>query len=172
MKMTTSKFRLMYIAAIAVTPVLAAAAHPGAAPAATTPTNAERSAPVAPETAVGTVNAFHEALKRNDTMTALALLSDDVIIFESGGVEKSRAEYAAHHLKADAEFSAGTSRTPVSQNISNTADMATVMRVELVKGSFRGRPVNSRSVETMMLSKTKAGWRIGHIHWSSADIKK
>ena len=172
MTILTGKFCLIHIAAFVATPMLPVAAHPGVAPATMMPTTAKPNALVVPDTAVGTVDAFHAALKRNDTATALMLLSEDVIIFESGVVEKSRAEYAAHHLKSDAEFSAATTRTPVSQNISNAPDMAAVMRVELVKGNFRGRPINSRSVETMMLGKTEAGWRIKHIHWSSADIKK
>lgn len=168
MKSITSKFRIALFAVCVATPLLAVDAHSVSAPA---PTIAGQSAQVASDSAVGTVDAFHAALKRNDTKTALGLLSEDVNIFESGGVENSRAEYAAHHLKSDAEFSAATTRTPVSQQVTNGGSMATVMRVEHVKGSFRGRPVNSRSVETMVLSKTDAGWRIVHIHWSSADIK-
>ena len=54
--------------------------------------------------AVAVVDAFHAALKRGDTIAAAALLVDDVLIFESGGVERTKAEYAARHLPADAAF--------------------------------------------------------------------
>lgn len=169
MKIITAKFRLAQIAALVATPSLPAVAHPDSAPAPTAPATTGQSVPVAADTAVGVVDAFHAALKRNDSKTALGLLSEEVMIFESGSVENSRAEYAAHHLKSDAEFSAATIRTPVSQHVTKEGNMATVMRVEIVTGNFRGRPVNSRSVETMVLNLTDAGWRIVHIHWSSAD---
>lgn len=64
---------------------------------------ASRSAP--PREAAAVVDAFHAALRRGDTRAAAALLSDDALIFETGGAERSKAEYAAHHLPADAEFS-------------------------------------------------------------------
>ena len=59
--------------------------------------------------AVAVVDAFHAALKHGDTSAAAALLADDALIFESGGVERSKAEYAARHLPADAEFAQATS---------------------------------------------------------------
>jgi len=125
----------------------------------------------AADTATDVVNAFHAALKRGDTKTALNLMADDVVIFESGGVERNRAEYEAHHLKSDAAFSAATTTTPISQTIASDGDFSSVMSVEFVKGTFRDRPVNSRSVETMVLRKTEGRWRIIHIHWSSASIQ-
>ena len=55
--------------------------------------------------AAAAVDAFHAALKRGDARAAAALLADDALIFESGGAERSKAEYASHHLGADATFS-------------------------------------------------------------------
>jgi ketosteroid isomerase-like protein len=49
-------------------------------------------------------------------------------------------------------------------------DMAWVMSVETVTGTYRTRAINSQSVETMMLRQMNGQWRIVHIHWSSADI--
>ena len=123
------------------------------------------------DTATDVVNAFHAALKRGDATAALNLMAEDVVIFESGGVERNRAEYATHHLKSDAAFSAATTRTPISQTIASDGNLSSVMSVEFVKGTFRDRPVNSRSVETMVLRKTEGRWRIIHIHWSSANIQ-
>lgn len=123
------------------------------------------------DTATDVVNAFHDALKRGDTKAARDLMAEDVVIFESGGVEQNRAEYEAHHLKSDAAFSAATTRTPISQTIASDGDFSSILRVESVKGTFRDRPVNIRSVETMVLRKIEAQWRIMHIHWSSVDIK-
>ena len=121
-------------------------------------------------TPAGTVDAFHAALARGDTVGALDLLAEDVLIFESGGIERSRAEYASHHLGADAEFAAAVTRTPVSRSHGEQGDAAWVTSVETVKGTFRGRAIDSRSVETMLLRRTAGRWRIQHIHWSSANL--
>src|SRR3546814_15767141 len=50
-------------------------------------------APTALE-ATAVVDAFHAALDHGNEVDALALLADDVLIFESGGAERSKAEYA------------------------------------------------------------------------------
>ena len=130
-------------------------------------------APIATNVAaspVGTVAAFHAALTRGDTGAALALLVEDVRIFESGGVERNRAEYAAHHLQADAAFSAAVRRTLIDQSSGEDGDTAWVMTIETVAGTYRARAINSRSVETMILRRRDGNWRIVHIHWSSADV--
>jgi len=56
----------------------------------------------------GTVNRFHDALASGDRARALELLDPGIVIYESGGAELSRDEYASHHLAADREFSAAT----------------------------------------------------------------
>ena len=49
------------------------------------------------------VHDYHTALETGDSVKALALLSDDAVILESGSVE-SRAEYRSHHLPEDIKF--------------------------------------------------------------------
>ena len=163
-----SAVRTARLLGLALTPLMLAAVHPNAhamSSAANPPLLAY------PDTATDVVNAFHAALKRGDATAALNLMAEDVVIFETGGVERNRAEYEAHHLKSDAAFSAATTRTPISQTIASDGNFSSVMSVEFVKGTFRDRPVNSRSVETMVLRKTEERWRIIHIHWSSANIQ-
>ena len=50
-----------------------------------------------------TVERFHRALADADSAGALALLTADVQILESGGAQ-DRAEYRSHHLGSDIEF--------------------------------------------------------------------
>ena len=119
-------------------------------------------------TPVGTVAAFHAALTAGNKAAALALLTEDVLIFESGGVERGRAEFSRHHLEADAAFSAAVQRTLVSRTHDEKADNAWVTSVEKVSGSYRGRAVNNRSLETMLLRRINGSWRITHVHWSSS----
>ena len=146
------------------------AAHPVPHDGPRPPASANREAPVDAATPVGTVMAFHAALASGDTAAALTYLAEDVVIFESGGVENSRTEYASHHLEADAAFSAAVRRILVSRTHGMQGDMAWVISVETVSGTYRTRAINSRSVETMMLRQVNGQWRIVHIHWSSADI--
>ena len=39
-------------------------------------------------------------------------------------------------------------------------------------GTYKGKAVDRRTVETMVLRRAKAGWKIVHIHWSSAAADK
>ena len=114
------------------------------------------------------VDSFHAALRRGDTRAALGFLAQDALIFESGGVERGKAEYASHHLAADAAFSqavpARTTRR-AGEAVGNVAWIASEGRTT---GTYKGKAVDRRTVETMILRRTAAGWKIAHIHWSSA----
>ena len=114
-----------------------------------------------------TVEAFHQSLVDGDQEQALALLSEDVVIFESGGAELSRQEYASHHLPADMAFSAATKRRVVDSQGHATGNVAWQLTRSETTGVYKDRQINSHGVETMLLRQTEQGWRITHIHWSS-----
>ncbi len=129
---------------------------------------AETGVSAAAREAAAAVDRFHQALRRGDAATAATLLAEDATIFESGEVERTRADYVARHLPADIEFSKAVPSTVThrtSQSDSSTAWIASEGRMT---GSFKGKPVDRLSTETMILRRTAAGWRIVHIHWSSA----
>ena len=113
------------------------------------------------------VDAFHTALEHGDTEGTLALLADDVLIFESGDAERAKDEYAEHHLAADAAFPAAVPSTRSRRVARADGDSAWVASESRTTGEFNGRPVDSRMVETMVLRREADGWRITHIHWSS-----
>lgn len=113
------------------------------------------------------VDAFHAALEHGETDAALALLADDVLIFEGGGAERSKAEYAEHHLAADAAFSAAVPSVRSRRTARADTDSAWVASESRTTGEFNGRPIDSLSAETMVLRHEADGWRITHIHWSS-----
>jgi ketosteroid isomerase-like protein len=124
---------------------------------------------VAPEAApaVAVVEAFHTALKAGDTVTALALMAPDVMIFEQGGAERSRDEYASHHLADDAAYAADTDDSLARRSGSVDGDVAWVISEGRTTGQFNGRAVDRLTTETMVLRRQADGWRIQHIHWSS-----
>lgn len=125
----------------------------------------------AARSAATVVDAFHAALERGDTKAAAALLSEDVLIFEAGGAERSKAEYMAEHLPADAEFAKATTAKVEWRSGKAIGPAAWITSEGKTTGEFRGRPVNSRSTETMVLVRAGGSWKITHIHWSSSPVR-
>ncbi len=113
------------------------------------------------------VDAFHAALKAGDTAAALALMGPDVMIFEDGGAERSRDEYASHHLGSDAAFAAASEATVARRSGWADGDIAWITSEGRTTGQFSGRAVDRLTTETMVLKRHANGWRIHHIHWSS-----
>ncbi|OYX58049.1 MAG: DUF4440 domain-containing protein [Brevundimonas subvibrioides] len=119
------------------------------------------------EEAAGVVDGFHAALETGDTAAALSLMSDDVMIFEEGAAERSRAEYASHHLEADAAYAAA-SQSALSRRAGwASGDVAWIVSEGETKGQAGNSATGRLTVETMILKRGPNGWRIQHIHWSS-----
>lgn len=117
------------------------------------------------------VEAFHAALARGDTKAAAALLADDALVYESGGAERGKAEYAAQHLAADAAFARATRRAVTRRAGSAEGRTAWIASESTTKGTYKTRVIDSVTAETMVVRRGRAGWRIVHIHWSSANAK-
>lgn len=117
------------------------------------------------------VDAFHAALARGDTAGALALLADDAVIYESGGVERGKAEYASHHLAADAAFAKVVPNQVIRRSGAADGAVAWILTEGRTTGSYRDRPVDRITTETAMLRRIAGTWRITHFHWSSAAAK-
>lgn len=154
-------------AAVIGTLLLLAPACAGLAHASETPPQDGLPASAAP--AAATVDAFHAALRRGDTAAASALLSDDVLVFEEGRAERSKAEYAARHLGADAAFSQAVPGSTGRRRGAATGDFAWIATEGRTKGTYRGTTVNRVTDETMVLRRIEGVWKIVHIHWSSAE---
>lgn len=118
--------------------------------------------------AAAAVDAFHGALRRGDQNAAAALLAEDAVIFESGGVERTKAEYAASHLPADAEFSRNVSSVVTHRMGASQGASAWIASEGRTTGTYKGKPVDILTTETMILRRMREGWRIVHVHWSSA----
>lgn len=116
--------------------------------------------------AAHTVHHFHDALARGDSLAALALLTDDVKILESGGME-DHAEYRSHHLGSDIEFARAVPSQRTATTVRVMGDVAWATSTSTSRGTFRGREINSAGAELMVLVRTPQGWRIAAIHWSS-----
>lgn len=113
-----------------------------------------------------TVARFDAALEAGDSATVLALLAPDAVILESGGIE-TRAQYRTEHLPADIEFARATTRTARAPTITVRGDVAWVVSVDRVTGTFRGRSIDADGATLMVLVRGDQGWRIAAVHWSS-----
>ena len=156
--------RLLALALAATFAMVAAPAlaHPGEQPQA-----AARPAPSAPPEAVRAVDAFHSALRRGDTVGALAQLADDVLIFEAGGAERSKSEYAAAHLSGDAAFAQAVASTLLRRTGGISGGLAWVASEGRARGRYKDREVDRMTTETMLLRRDGATWKVVHVHWSS-----
>jgi len=127
----------------------------------------EASYPATPE---AVADAFSAALSAKDEAAARALLAPDVIIAEGGGAERSVDEYAGRHMPADMAFTAAVDFTLKDRSVSENGDMAVVISQSQVHGTYNDQAVHSQMMETLILINSGGGWRIKHIHWSSAPI--
>lgn len=116
--------------------------------------------------AVATVDRFHAFLARGDSAGAVRLLSPDLVVLESGGVE-TRAEYLAHHLGADMQFARGVPSERRVAAFTQEGNVVWVATTSTSRGEFRERKIDSRGAELMVLTRSGSGWLIRAIHWSS-----
>jgi ketosteroid isomerase-like protein len=115
---------------------------------------------------VAAVKDYHRALAEADSSAALRLLALDAVILESGEIE-SRQEYRSHHLPADIEFTRAVKGTHTFVRVSIRGDVAWTAATSTTRGRYRGKPVSSKGVELVVLTRMDRGWRISAIHWSS-----
>jgi ketosteroid isomerase-like protein len=114
------------------------------------------------------VDAFHAALERGDTAAALTALADDALIYESGGVERGKAEYAAQHLAADSEFARAVPSTRTRRAGHVQGALAWIATEGRTTGVWKNKAIDRLTTETMLLRRERRGWMIVHVHWSSS----
>lgn len=115
---------------------------------------------------VAVIQRFDSLMAAGDSAGLLALLADDVVVLESGGME-TRAEFRSHHLPADIQFARAVKARQGPITVRVQGDVAWASSTTIVEGELRGRAINSISAELMVLSREAGGWNIRAIHWSS-----
>ena len=118
-----------------------------------------------------TIAAFHAALSSGDRTKATSLLAPDITIYEAGHVERSREEYAGHHLGSDMEFAKNATRKVLKQTERIDGKTAILWEETETTGTVRGKPVHAFGTETAILEKNGDNWTIVHVHWSSRKAK-
>jgi ketosteroid isomerase-like protein len=117
------------------------------------------------------IEGFHQALIHADRAAAVAVLSPDALILESGELQ-TRAEYERGHLAEDIAFASATKTHWSPLIIRQEGNVAWTTATSKTTGTFQGRKIDSTGVESMVLTKDESGWRIRAIHWSSHAAKE
>lgn len=118
-----------------------------------------------------TVAAFHAALASGDKDKAIAMMAPDISIYESGYVERSRDEYAGHHLPEDIKFAKLATRKVLQHTQRKDGNLAIVWEETETLAKLKGKDVRLLGTETTLLQKTGDNWSIVHVHWSSRKPK-
>lgn len=115
---------------------------------------------------VSAVEQFHASLTAGDSVRAVAVLANDVLILESGTIQ-TRAEYLSHHLGADMKASKGSKGSRSVVQVRVVGDAAYVVSKTVSPPTGAEGSTGSEMAELMVLAKTGAGWSIRAVHWSS-----
>lgn len=122
--------------------------------------------------AAAVVEEFSQALQSGDLPRAAALLASEVVVLESGGAERSRDEYLAHHAPADAAFLTSAHVQPLARYGQANGDLAWIASESEIHVTKEGAAATLLSTETMVLKRIDGAWKIVHIHWSSRAKKE
>jgi ketosteroid isomerase-like protein len=114
------------------------------------------------------VQRFDALMAAGDSAGILALLADDAVVLESGGME-TRAEFRSHHLPADINFARAVNGQQGPIMVRVKGDVAWASSTTVMEGEMRGRAINSVSAELMVFSREVGGWKLRAIHWSSRN---
>jgi len=117
--------------------------------------------------AAKTVMKFHRALAANKGDVVRSLLSDDVVIYEGGRVERSAEEYASHHMLADMKYLSAVDVQTVEHQVKEYGEFAISLSRSKTKGNYKGKQIDRTGMETVTLRKINGDWKITHIHWSN-----
>ncbi len=117
------------------------------------------------------ISAFHAALASGDAAAANALLAPEITIYESGFVERSRTEYAGHHLPEDIAFAKKSTRRVLQHTERREGNLAVIWEETETLAKLKGKDVKILGTETSLLQKIGESWTIVHVHWSSRKEK-
>jgi len=109
-----------------------------------------------------------DAIATGDINSLRSVIAPDVLIFESGGMESSLAEYEGHHMSADTAFMQAMDREVISQQVLDSGELVTVVTRSRIHGIYQDRDVDLKTAETLVMKKVDGQWKVVHIHWSSS----
>jgi len=117
-----------------------------------------------------TVDAFHTALRAQDTAGALSLLDRGLVVYEFGGGDPTVEAYALNHLPFDMDAAAATQWKLETRRSGGEGNERWVLSTYRVTGKQSdGTPIDQTTLETVILRRSGPQFRIVHFHWSTSD---
>ena len=98
------------------------------------------------------VAAFHDALAPGDSLLALSLLAEDVVILENGRSE-NREHYRSGHLSGDIRFAPAVTRERSGMSVQISGDVAWVHGTNITQGRIEDREIDPQGAELMVLTR-------------------
>ena len=118
---------------------------------------------------------YFAAIEQKDLDTAESLFADHSSVFETGGDEGNWAHYRVHHIGAELEavktfnIELGKAEEELSPD-HQMAFVAWPIEYRIALGD--SREIHNKAAVSFVLTNSKEGWRIRHLHWSSRAIKR
>jgi len=116
--------------------------------------------------AVQVVNNFMAALVGGQLEAARQLMTPDAVVIANGHVLGERDAYIDGAAKGDAAALRTVQRDLLRRDVKVGADVGWVLSEKRVRAAGATEGPSEVVIETMLLAKTPAGWKITHIHWS------
>jgi len=117
-----------------------------------------------------TVDAFHAALRAEDTAGALSLLDRGLVVYEFGVVDPTVEAYGLRHLPFDMDVAVATQWKLESRRAGGEGGERWVLSTYKVTGKQSdGTPIDQTTLETVILRRSGEQFRIVHFHWSTND---
>jgi ketosteroid isomerase-like protein len=120
------------------------------------------------------VDNFHRALKAGDTGRVLSMMDRELIVFEYGVADLKLEAYAFAHLPMDMDQAVRTQWELQTRRMGGAGDERWVLSTYHVTGPAGANTpaIDQTTAETVILRRIGDGFRIAHVHWSTADVKK
>ena len=112
------------------------------------------------------VNGFMAALAGGKLEAARQQMAPDAVVIANGQVLGYRDEYIKGAAKADAAALGTAQRELLRRDAKAGANFGWVLSEKRLRTGNNPQGASEVVVETMLLAKTPAGWKITHIHWS------
>jgi hypothetical protein len=142
------------------------AAGPVFAQANATATSASEASPAARD-AAQVVDAFMTALVGGQLEQAREQMTPNAVVVANGQVLGERDDYIDGAAKGDSAALRTVQRELARRDARAGSDVAWVVSEKRVRTAGAPQGPSEVVIETMLLAKTPAGWKITHVHWSS-----
>ncbi len=116
--------------------------------------------------AVQVVNTFLASLASGKLDAARQLMTPEAVVMANGQVLGTRDDYINGAAKGDSAALGKVQRELLRRDAKAGVDVGWVLSEKRLRTSTDAAAPGEVVIETMLLAKTPAGWKITHIHWS------